>query len=132
MVWISGEGGAPWYPTRSVMTSPFTTDPAALKPRRLRSWIPREITTLALTPVAVGCGHAAFAHIPEDLVEQILVVRLADGQSWILHHPDDRRWFYGAPVAISCDELFAAVRVKNGDRLRRIRLDSLGPGIPPD
>jgi hypothetical protein len=61
MVWSEGEGKEPSateYPIRRIMTAPFTSDPAALVPRRLRSQ-PGQISSVY--PWVVGCGYAAFA-----------------------------------------------------------------------
>jgi hypothetical protein len=39
---------------------------------------------------------------------------------------------WGDPLAVTSAELFATVNVAGGRRVARVRLDSLGPGIPPD
>jgi len=58
MVWTQGEDKKPndkVYPTRSAMTAPFTGDPAAVKPRRLRSSPFLGVGNFAWE---VGCGYA--------------------------------------------------------------------------
>jgi hypothetical protein len=85
LVWLSGAGHtdpAGWFPTIAIMTSPFTTDPKQLAPRRLRS---EEGPYFGTAPFVVGCGYAA-----RQLPEGIRVVRLVDGAlaaPWRLH-PD--------------------------------------------
>jgi len=117
------------YSNRSLMTAPFTTDPSKLKPRRLRS------DPLHEEPV-VGCGYAAKAYT-EYGASRVLVVRLSDGVSWTLKAPpqteagDDYR-FIGETVGISCDEVFFEASHKTEWTVWRVRLDSLGPGTPPD
>jgi hypothetical protein len=126
LVWSYGEGQGPndtTYPVRSVMTAPFTTDPAALVPRRLRS---QPGPGVAEREWQVGCGFAAHSQLTE-----MLVVRLVDGVSWLfpLEVPDLR--LYRA-IGVTCTDLFALADVHGRTNIVRIRLDSLGPGIPPD
>jgi REP element-mobilizing transposase RayT len=82
MVWSQGEGKQPTetlYPTRSVMTAPFTSDPAAVVPRRLRAQPPADVS-IGVQPFQVGCGYAAHGGGSCD----VLVVRLADGWGWTI------------------------------------------------
>lgn len=140
LVWLEGSGraadsvDAP-YPTRAIYTAPFTTAPSDLAPRRLRSWAPTVIWNSY--PPAVGCGYAAFFHPrpgnaadPSGIFRELLLVRLKDGRSWTLDAPTpfvvDTAW--DVPLAVTCSEVFAAV----GFNIRRVRIDSLGDGTPPD
>ena len=134
MVWIHGEGKGPKfepYPIRLVMVSPFTTDPAKLRPIRLRSY---PTPQWGIVPWAVGCGHAA-----HELDEgRVLVVRLSDGWSWILSTegmPDagpTEQWRLGTVYGLTCDEVFLRAGVGAKMNIARVRLDALGPGMPPD
>jgi hypothetical protein len=134
MVWTYGEGKGPAqepYPVRSVMMSPFTTDPTALQPTRLRSYPSADFLIL---PWIVGCGYAAVEMEPD----WILVVRLSDGWSWELSTPDlpDAgplgQWHFSDVYALTCDELFLRGGLSPRMNIARVRLDALGPGIPPD
>ena len=82
----------------------------------------------------VGCGYAARAPgLGPPLNNALFIVRLSDGVSWMLpgiHAPGMEHW--GQPLAITCDELFASMATDTTVRILRIRLDSLGPGTPPD
>ena len=135
MVWEYCEGKEPWqdssaYQDCSIMTAPYTTDPAVAqaKARRLRSdpggfWV---------YPYAVGCGYAAR---PVSINgNDLLVVRLSDGVSWILYGGADPQQFsYGHPIGISCEDVYVtALLVPEPKQILRIPLASLGPGIPPD
>lgn len=138
LVWIQGEGLGPTdneYPIRSIMTSPFSTDPAEIQPRRLRSWVPTYVGTPVTAPV-VGCGLAALgAFLPTTEPDPggVLIVRLSDGHSWLIRPPPQPGPFWSWPIAITCDEVFTMFRGPNGvDTIRRVRLDSLGEGEPPD
>jgi len=138
LVWIQGENLGPNdtdFPTRSVMTSPFSTDPAQIQPRRLRSWGPTYVGTPVVAPV-VGCGLAAlgsFFPATEPDPGGVLIVRLSDGVSWLIRPPPQPGPFWSWPIAITCEEVFTMFRGSNGlDTIRRVRLDSLGPGDPPD
>jgi hypothetical protein len=89
MVWSHGTGKAPSaskYPTVSIMTAPFTADPAVrkAKEKRLRS----DPGQLGVTPFGVGCGYASRVvyDATTDTVD-LLVVRLSDGVSWIVKSP---------------------------------------------
>jgi hypothetical protein len=84
IVWTHGEGkeeGAfGLFPTVSIMTAPYTTDPEALQPRRLRTDMSIGIGTEDLQ-WAVGCGYAA-RHLATG--RDVQVVRLSDGVAWVL------------------------------------------------
>ncbi|HLK39044.1 MAG TPA: hypothetical protein VKU41_19920 [Polyangiaceae bacterium] len=111
------------------MTSPYTTDPAAVVPRRLRS----EGSGFfgAASPFHVGCGYAAL--FTQLGTWGVLIVRLADGQSWFLTTPDGTSWSWVDAVALTCTEFFGVVALEKSTRtVARVRLDSLGPGMPPD
>src|SRR5690606_30746901 len=80
LVWSEGEGKEPHesqsaFPIRRIMTAPFTSDPASLMPRRLRSQ-PGQVAQVR--PWVVGCGYAAM----DNGGAQKLVVRLSDGWMW--------------------------------------------------
>jgi hypothetical protein len=134
MVWMYGEGKGPVqepYPVRSVMMSPFTTDPAAIAPTRLRSYPSADALIL---PWIVNCGYAAVEMEPD----RILVVRLSDGWSWELSTLDVgdagpiSQWNFGTVFALSCEEVFLRGGVGLQMNIARVRLDALGPGMPPD
>lgn len=82
---------------------------------------------LFIATFQVGCGYAARSN-----GEHIRVVRLSDGQSWLLSNALTDPWGWSEPLALTCTELFATVRNSGVTRLARVRLDSLGPGIAPD
>lgn len=133
LVWTYGEdhpAGEGTYPTRSIWTSPFTTDPKQIQGRRLRS----DPQTAFDVNFVVGCGYAAHVLHKDD---GLLVVRLSDGVSWILpNYPDGLAWHDA--IGVTCEEVFATVDVLPGPgkdvvySIARARLDSLGPGIAPD
>lgn len=140
LVWLEGSERAADavdspYPTRAIYTAAFTTDPKALEPRRLRSWLP-EILSHTYPP-AVGCGRAAFFHArpgntadPSGVFRDILLVRLSDGVAWRIESPAayqfDAAWT--VPLALTCQELFVGA----GNNVRRIALDALADGSPAD
>jgi hypothetical protein len=135
LVWMEGSGrdrNDVTYPVRDVMTSPFTTDPAALRPRRLRS-DPSESFGASGSEFEIGCGRAAKDGVsPKD----VQIVRLTDGQAWRLEHTQ-QLWHASTIVGLTCDEIFLVVQTwvdgePQGSTLQRIRFDALGEGIPPD
>jgi hypothetical protein len=134
MVWTYGEGKTSMYdpyPIRSVMVSPYTTDPVELQPARLRSYPTPE---RGIVPWVVGCGHAAH-HLEAD---RVLVVRLSDGWSWIVSSGEQsdagplEQWYFYTAYAVTCEEVFLRGAVGTQMNIARVRLDALGPGMPPD
>lgn len=130
MVWLHATGrtsGTGAYPAVEYMTSPFTTDPSRVQPRRLRSDADLHFGT-GLTQI--GCGFASWVR-----TDAIRVVRLSDGTSWLLSNVSGTPWHWTEPLAVTCTHLYASVQVQMGDggwttTIARIRLDSLGDGIP--
>lgn len=127
LVWSYGEGKAPddWaYPVRSIMTAPFTTDPGVLQARRLRS-DPND--QFGGSEWQVGCGYAAH----EAGVNNVIVVRLSDGVSWLVPtvYPDQ---VLGTAIGVTCEDVIILGNLLGKTNIVRVRLDSLGPGIPPD
>ncbi len=129
MVWLEGHGGATDagpYTTMDYWTSPYVTDASMLLPRRLRS----ETTTAMLgTPIAVGCGYAAYA--PVGFVNGLRIIRLSDGWSWFV--PNVTGWYWVQALALTCTELFASVNISGPiTTMARVALNQLGTGVPPD
>ena len=65
-------------------------------------------------------------------------MRLSDGAWWLLPGTLNAPWQWEIPVALTCSELFAKVWFQSqsdagftGFGYARVRLDSLGPGSPP-
>jgi hypothetical protein len=106
------------------MTAPFTTDPGAIEARRLRS-----LPGLVHLPYAwkVGCGYAVHDGFG---TQELLVVRLSDGWSWRI--PNGAQRSLRVPYGVTCDEVFAGGDVGEHWTIGRVRIDSLGPGMPPD
>lgn len=140
MVWFYGKGKDTStlliYPERSVMTAPFSTDPATVQKtmRRLRS----DPGNFGVYPYAVGCGHAArtvySGPVGDPTGVDLFVVRLKDGVSWIIKStPSIQGAQFLSPMGITCDEIFTKFQfVDDSVSIVRIRLGSLGPGTPPD
>jgi hypothetical protein len=127
LVWTQGEGKQPndtVYPIRSIMTAPFTSDPAALQPRRLRS---QPHTNIGSVQFEVGCGYAAHDGAANDMV----IVRLADGASWIIPTTYPDFMIYSA-VGLTCEHVYILGNFSGVDNIIRVKLDSLGAPIPPD
>lgn len=122
MVWSYGENRtkpSEVFGENFIMTAPFTTDSSALKPRQVRKtggygWA---------NQYAVGCGYAARNMSYQATGGELEVVRLADGHAWSM----DTKLFL-APIAITCDEIFALASFDGKYQVARVRLDSLGAG----
>jgi hypothetical protein len=77
----------------------------------------------------VGCGYAAH-HMVDDTGTATLVVRISDGVSWIVPHSPT--FEHDNVIGITCDDVFILGDMAGEPNIMRVRLDSLGPGIPPD
>ena len=119
----------------TIQRKTVTTDPAKIQPRVARaSGSPHPFGT---SPFVVGCGRAARATFVEDGARHnaIEVIRLADGATWHLPDAPGSAWSYRAPLALTCDELFARVyeRAAPGQpghfNVARVRLDGLGAPV---
>ena len=130
MMWTEGEGKLPTethasYTARHIMTSPFTTDPSAVVPRRLRS--DPSVGTIQFYQVA--CGHGAHG----GGTQPTIVVRISDGWSWVMAPTSSSSDYYiDSVVGMSCEHVYVLGKFGPQWRLARIRLDSLGPGEAPD
>ena len=88
--------------------------------------------------LAIGCGYTAHAVSSQVFPSNsLIVVRIADGVSWELKAGEMNRPAWAKALGFTCDELFALVEFGDGPtgeggHVVRIRLDSLGPGLPPD
>ena len=127
MVWVEGFGleNAGRYKKADYFTSPYTTDPSKLQPRRLRSDTYRVLDTVT---TVVGCGYAARTES-----RSLRILRLSDGVSWVLPFSALDAGFENAiewqrPFAVTCSEVF----IRTERVPMRIEIGSLGPGIPPD
>ncbi len=136
MVWTYNEGpdacsADPIHPAE-VWTAPYTTDPAMVSAtsRRLRT----EMRGMTVSPYAVGYGYAmhwvAYGAPPTNA---LFVVRLADGVSWqIPGSTNSSELSWGPVLGFTQTELYVGANMGNSSSILRIRLDSLGPGEPPD
>jgi hypothetical protein len=136
LVWISGddhEDGEGIYLTRTVVTAPYTTNADSLNPRTLRTDLKNDYSSRFV----VGCGYAA-----RDIGSKggLEIIRLADGHAWYVGSGLTKN--IGRVVGITCDEVFFALDgiddsrndsvFSETDAYARVRLDSLGDGVPAD
>jgi hypothetical protein len=119
------------------MTAPFSTGQAAVEKsaRRLRS----DPGPAIPTGFVVGSGYATrqvdtLVSGPEKVTKDLLVIRLADGVSWLVKMPSILKGAgFDEPLGFSAEEVFATAQfVDDSTTIVRIRLDSLGPGMAPD
>jgi hypothetical protein len=131
MAWVQGSertSGAE-FPKLEMMAARYTSDPAAITARRVRS-LPAP-ARLDAYGFVVGCGYAARpVTVNRDAAVgmDLMLVRLSDGRTWMLPGDGPMRWY--RPLAITCSEIFAWVG--RAGVIARLRLDSIGPGAPPD
>ncbi|NUO50854.1 MAG: hypothetical protein HOV80_18535 [Polyangiaceae bacterium] len=131
MVWNEGEGKEPntrgWYPTVSIMTAPYTTDPAEVKGRRLRADPNPDISQSS--HFAVGCGYGAKSLGGVG----VQIVRLSDGAGWFLE--PNAQWRPEVAVGVTCEFVFIQVNDVEGGQgpaIARVPIASLGKPLPPD
>lgn len=141
LVWTQASGYTGGkYEKVELMTAPFTSDPAALKPVKLRD-APGPGTAckpwlvsggLAATWEDVGDGSGGTLALP-------VIVRLSDGVLWTVPRRDIRRWGY--PLYITDTEIALEEGMPNQHdagvlpyfswSIVRYPLALLGPGEPP-
>jgi hypothetical protein len=137
MVWTYSEGAKACDtdpPKPEVWTAPYTIDPAEVKAKgkRVRS----DVRGQTSKPYEVGFGFAVrTTSFGSPMSNGMFVVRLSDGFSWVVpgapNDADSLSW--GPPLGVTQDEVFTVGSMKDsGISIYRIRLDSLGPGTPPD
>lgn len=134
MVWTEAAGTRTAemdrWTTINIMKAPYTSDPTKIQKTRLRS----EPYSFGANPFTVGCGYAAHWY-STDTESGTRLIRLSDGVSWRFKKLSDADGgtaaIFTGPLAITCDEVFLGY-YGGPDQVARIRLDSLGPGDPPD
>jgi hypothetical protein len=146
MVWTEASGGViPGeysYPVNSVMTAKFEPDAAKRVVRRIGSTGRIGFTGEAYR---VGCGYAIHdtGDMPNAPTTKRLF-RLSDGHRWeipvILPYLSPGDWQWGALWGVTCDEIILNAFDRRGlsktpreapvQHLVRLRIDSLGPGMP--
>ncbi len=128
LVWSYAEGKKPSetaYPVRAIMTAPFTTDPAKLASKRLRS---DPSNSIAGQPFHVACGRAAHG----GKLQPVVVVNVKDGTSWEIPEQPNPNFYLSTVIGLSCDHVYLLGAFGQRYNIARIRLDSLGPALPPD
>jgi hypothetical protein len=140
MVWTYSEGTNACKndpPNPEVWTAPYTTDPAvvAATAHRLR----KDVRGMSPEWYAVGFGYAMRTdYFGDPMTGGLFVVRLSDGVGWKIPGTADYAQSWSDVLGFTETELFVQVMMPNSHiggsalTIMRIRLDSLGPGIPPD
>ncbi len=139
MVWTYSEGTNACTndpPKPEVWTAPYTTDPAQVQAtgRRLRS----DVRGMSTAPYVVGFGYAMrTTTFGTPTTHGLFVVRVSDGTAWAIPgSPNTDEFSFSGVLGFTQQELFAVANTQlgglNGVTIVRIRLDSLGPGTPPD
>lgn len=140
MVWLEGsersDPSSPFFPKVAVRAAAYTSDPAKLTPRTLRT----DMGPYGFggTPFVVGCGYAARLASPPALLDGsaptgtgMQVIRLSDGYQTLL--ADTTSGSFTTPLLMTCDELFLMGK-KAGKfeyNILRIPLASVGPWVAP-
>ncbi len=132
MVWTYGEGPdaeSQHFSSWDVYTAPFTLDQAVLAKTQKRL---REDTDgyAGLGAYALGCGYAARTGAIVTGASKtdafLWIVRLFDGVAWKVKSTPAQ----GFTVrGVTCEHVYG---YDQSFRPFRVRLDSLGPGLPPD
>jgi hypothetical protein len=138
LVWTAGEGkptGTPQpYAKFTIMTAPYTTDPAQLQQtaRPLREELKSDSNIGHYSQAwYVGCGYAART----TLRRAITVVRLSDGAMWFIPRPLDPEIGWTKALGVSCDHVYVlgdSGFFPEGSIITRFRLNSLGTPLSPD
>ena len=141
LVWVEGtERPQPngVYPNVTAFVSPFTTEPAQIQKRALRSDLSGY--GFGTSPFVVGCGYATrSAEMKSDggFASGTQLIRLSDGYAWRLPDGPNVDWGWRRALAVTCDEVFILLAEKPTPtapprtNIARVRIDSLGPPTPP-
>lgn len=141
LVWVEGTdrpqpNGV--YPNVTAFVSPFTTEPAQIQKRALRSDLSGY--GFGTSPFVVGCGYATrSAEMKSDggFASGTQLIRLSDGYAWRLPDGPNVDWGWRRALAVTCDEVFILLAEKPTPtapprtNIARVRIDSLGPPTPP-
>lgn len=136
MVWTQSQGAGACLndgPNPEVWTAPYTTDPAIVQATAHR--VRKDVRGMSAESFVVANGYAARCDsfgFPATL--SLSIVRLSDGYSWIVPgDPAGNTHLFTKAIGITESEVFVFGYVKGmSSTVFRIRLDSLGPGTPPD
>lgn len=135
MVWTQSQGANACNndgPNPEVWTAPYTTDPVVLKAtaRRVRA----DVRGMSPDGYAVGFGYAARCDgFGSPQTPSLSIVRLSDGYRWTVPGNNTQTLHWNQPLGLTDQEvLVTGVMANAGSTIFRIRLDSLGPGTPPD
>jgi len=141
LVWIEGfnrPGPSGVFPDVTAYVAPYTTDPAQIVKRALRSDLSGY--PFGTGPFVVGCGYAArstFMKRDGGFEDGTLLIRLADGYAWHLADGPGVDWGWRQPLAVTCDEILVTVAERPTPsapprtNIARVRIDSLGPPTAP-
>jgi hypothetical protein len=136
LVWTYAEGKndqGKWV-NLFIQTAPFSTDAATVL--ATKKTLRKDLATFDGTVWVTGCGYAARPEATTELVNGLVVVRLADGRAWLLPGGavgSPKMFSYDSILGVTCEEVFLHVSVPDGSvTIARIRLDSLGEGLAPD
>ena len=121
LVWtqLRQQTGPYQFAVRDVVTAPYATSPEAIASTTRRLTAARGGSTSH--PWAVGCGLAS-----QRWELETQVVRLVDGASWVYGGTDAA--LPVTPGAITCDHIYGTM---DDGSVVRVRLDSVGPFVPP-
>jgi hypothetical protein len=146
LVWLHGTGFIPdtqTFQQMRMMTAPYTTQSAALKPRDLRASFQNLLIDARAT---VGGGYALYVETewlgPGSNKHYHTLTRLSDGAYWVLAPRPGFRW--SLPLYVDAEEfalvedalkdVFVDAGLQSGESWTIVRrtIASLGPPILPD
>lgn len=143
MVWMEGRGRTNFnslvFDVYEHWTAKYSLDKATVEAtkRRVRS----EPRAAWAHPYAVGCGYAAVEMLSPTPTEWgqtgFRLIRLSDGRSWPIldgSREQQRELHFATPLGITCDHVYVQAwsNTSSKTEVARIRLDSLGEGVPAD
>jgi len=136
MVWTQSQGTGACLndgPNPEVWTAPYTTDPAVLQATAHR--VRKDVRGMSPDSYAVGHGYAARCDFfGSPIASSLSIVRLSDGYAWtVAGDPDAKTHNFSVPFGLTEEEVYVFGSIQGIPMtIFRIRLDSLGPGTPPD
>ena len=143
MVWREGRGRTNFnslvFDVYETWTAKYSLDKATVDATKRR--IHSEPRASMVSRYAVGCGYAAVEAVPPTPTAWgqtgLRVIRLSDGRSWPIlggSKEQQQELHFATPLGVTCEHVYVQAWSKTFSQTEavRIRIDSLGEGVPAE
>ncbi len=143
MVWMEGRGRTNYnslvFDVYEHWTAKYSLDKDTVRATKRR--LLAEPRAVMGERYVVGCGYAAVLSVPPTPTEWgqtgFLLIRLSDGRSWPIldgSREQKRELHFATPLGVTCEHVYLQASSNSGNASEgiRIRIDSLGEGVPAE